>query len=201
MSIAIQCVGKGWGSMYHKCRLGVGLRYCDTLITSLSEFISVFKQPTLSVVFVPSPPLSPPHVCFFILRSFAVLQAGVVLLWYIPRPVKDCVKSWKKLCVQTVVKPSILGSYHTCSSCNSANYRTVVWMDTCRWPMCWLAVSPSTSIKHDDVILLPVDHRCKGWRPLVHLVVVSISQGVNHSLRYRRLRHIIICLSQLSMFS
>jgi hypothetical protein len=23
-------LGKGWGSMYHQCRLGVGLRYCDT---------------------------------------------------------------------------------------------------------------------------------------------------------------------------
>ena len=63
-------------------------------------------------------------------------------------------------------------------------------MDICRQPSCWLAVSPSTSTKHDDVILLL---RCKGWRSLVHLVVVSISQGVKHSLRYRRLRHIIIC--------
>ncbi len=56
----------------------------------------------------------------------------------------------------------------------------VVWMDTCRRPICWLAVSPLTSIKHDDVILLLVDHRCKGWWSLVQLVVVSISQGVIH---------------------
>ena len=44
-------------------------------------------------------------------------RGGVALLWYIPCPEKDCVKSWKGLCVQTVVKPSILGSYRTCSSC------------------------------------------------------------------------------------
>jgi len=64
-------LGEGWGSMYHQCRLGVGLRYCDTY--------HILKRTVLS-------------------------------------PEKDC--------VQTVVKPSILGSYRTCSSCNSANYRT-----------------------------------------------------------------------------
>jgi len=59
-------------------------------------------------------------------KHVAPMQArgGVALSWNIPRPEKDCVKSRKGLCVQTVVKPSILGSYRTCSSCNSENYRT-----------------------------------------------------------------------------
>jgi hypothetical protein len=28
--LGIPCVGERWGSMYHQCRLGVGLRYCET---------------------------------------------------------------------------------------------------------------------------------------------------------------------------
>ncbi len=80
-------------------------------------------------------------------------RGGVALLWYIPY-----------LYVPAIARTTVL----------------VVWMDTCCRPMCWLAVSPLTSIKHDDVILLLVDHRCKGWRSLVHLVIVSISQGVIH---------------------
>jgi hypothetical protein len=95
-----------------------------TLITTLSDFISVFKQPTSSVVF-----WSLHHPCHLLTSVFYLTiicspSGWVALLWYIPRPEKNCVESWKGLCVQTVVKPSIRGSYRTCSSCNSANYRT-----------------------------------------------------------------------------
>ncbi len=65
----------------------VQLRARITLITSLSEFISVFKQPTSSVVFWS---LSPPHVYFYLTIICSPSGWGCAIVIH--------TTSWKGLC-------------------------------------------------------------------------------------------------------
>jgi hypothetical protein len=87
------------------CFLQPGARV--TLITSLSEFISVFKQPTSSVVFCPSTtPVTSSRLSFisYVLVVLAIATTIVLVVWI-----------------------------RTCSSCNSENYRTCLSYDHLRY--------------------------------------------------------------------